>query len=314
MLNKLSSFYDFIPVTEPVNPALEKTLGNFINSDKLNFSEISDLFETKFSITKRIYRKEKLIFCASGKNGNLAGIPVGFLKNLFARVFQLGAPDIETADTLSPHEEIFAKITIESFISSLGEFWQENIVNWEYGMKFPLVITEFSSEKLNFPVFFSPSPFVFPQINTPEAAISPLYSMILSCGFLSSEILASIEVGSLIYTGFSASYNFFLGDGMYWLPVKLEERDLISSGEPFMKPSISANLSMDITIEIGRIRLSGSDFDSLFQGARLSTGIKPGGQVALTHDNHVIAHGELQVADNELVIQVTDVFQNQSLK
>lgn len=143
----------------------------------------------------------------------------------------------------------------------------------------------------------------------PQAALRAVFSLKIVACFLPTSVLhQSFETGALIRTGKKASHNYYLGDGFLYIPVALNDGNILSTGELFMNPRVSDNLSMDITVEIGKIRLSGKDLDAFYNGSVIPLGIAPGGQVSLTTDGRLIARGELVTVDSELGIILNEVY------
>ena len=75
-----------------------------------------------------------------------------------------------------------------------------------------------------------------------------------------------------------------------------------------MKPSPVHHFPLEISVELGRIRLRVSELATLTRGAVIPLGAPAGSQVQLVYDNRVVARGELVNAGGELAIRLLTDF------
>ncbi|PKN47007.1 MAG: flagellar motor switch protein FliN [Deltaproteobacteria bacterium HGW-Deltaproteobacteria-17] len=73
-----------------------------------------------------------------------------------------------------------------------------------------------------------------------------------------------------------------------------------------MKPSPIDHFPLEISVEVGRIRLRGSELAALTRGAVLPLGGPVGSQVQLIYDNRLLARAELVVAGGELAVRLLE--------
>jgi flagellar motor switch protein FliN len=126
----------------------------------------------------------------------------------------------------------------------------------------------------------------------------------LSLGFLSVSSLAGARRGEMIFPGWPTKDSAFLGRHDLWLPVRFEGGRWVVDGGWFMKPSAPDHFPLDISVEVGRIRLRGSDLATLTRGTVIPLGGSLGGQVDLVCDNRLLARAELVVVGGELGLRI----------
>lgn len=126
----------------------------------------------------------------------------------------------------------------------------------------------------------------------------------LSLGFLSVSCLAGARRGEVIIPGWPTKDTAYLGRHDLWLPVRFDDRRWVAHGGWFMKPSVPDHFPLEISVEVGRIRLRGSDLANLTRGAVVPLGGSLGGQVDLVCDNRLLARAELVVVGGELGLRL----------
>ncbi len=126
----------------------------------------------------------------------------------------------------------------------------------------------------------------------------------LSLGFLSAPSLAGARRGEMIFPGWPTKDSAFLGRHDLWLPVRFEGGRWVADGGWFMKPSVPDQFPLEISVEVGRIRLRGSDLATLTRGTVIPLGGSLGGQVDLVCDNRLLARAELVVVGGELGLRL----------
>ncbi len=153
--------------------------------------------------------------------------------------------------------------------------------------------------------FYSPSSAMCGR-TFPGTSRTPDFSFecALSAGFLPMESLRGAGRGDVLHAGWPAKNSLWMGRHDMWLPLRFSGGDWRVAGGWFMKPSPSDHFPLEISVELGRIRLRGRDLDSLVPGAILPMGVSAGGEVLLVSDGRVLARGELVVAGGELAVRV----------
>jgi len=158
--------------------------------------------------------------------------------------------------------------------------------------------------------------FVFqpaPGPDIPDYPISPPamdfpFLCSFSIGFLPVSTVAGAKQNEVIFPGWPAKDSGFLGRHDLWIPVRHERGQYVACGGWFMKPSPIDHFPLEISVELGRIRLRGGELAALTRGAVLPLGNSFGGQVHLVYDNRLLARAELVVAGGEMAIRLlTDV-------
>jgi len=147
-----------------------------------------------------------------------------------------------------------------------------------------------------------------PDYPVPSCALDFEFPCRLVLNFLSMSHLAGARRDEMIFPGWPTKDSAYLGRHDLWLPVRFEHGRWVASGGWFMKPSAPDHFPLEISVEVGRIRLRGSDLAALTRGAVLPLGGAFGGQVDLVCDNRLLARAELVVAGGELALRLlTDV-------
>jgi len=132
------------------------------------------------------------------------------------------------------------------------------------------------------------------------------FSCSLAVGFLPVRELAGARRKEVIFPGWPAKDSAYLGRHDMWIPVRWERGRWVSCGGWFMKPSPIDHFPLEISVEVGRIRLRGSELAALTRGAVLPLGSPMGSQVQLVVDNRLLARAELIVAGGELAVRLLD--------
>lgn len=138
----------------------------------------------------------------------------------------------------------------------------------------------------------------------PSPARDFAFECALAAGFLPLSALAGARRGDFLFPGWSAKDSLWIGRYDTWLPLRFSGKNWEVAGEWSMKPTPSDHFPLEISVELGRIRLRGRDLDALVQGAVLPLGVPAGGEVHLVSDNRVLARGELVVAGGELAVRL----------
>lgn len=134
----------------------------------------------------------------------------------------------------------------------------------------------------------------------------------LCAGFLPFSMLAGARRGDVIFPGWPAKDSLWLGRYDMWIPFRFGTR-WEATGDWFMKPSAAEHFPLEISVELGRIRLRGRDLASLSRGSVLPLGMPLGSSVNLVCDNRVLARGELVAAGGELAVRLlSDVWMDDS--
>ncbi|PKN26960.1 MAG: hypothetical protein CVU65_04000 [Deltaproteobacteria bacterium HGW-Deltaproteobacteria-22] len=141
-------------------------------------------------------------------------------------------------------------------------------------------------------------------VRTPALDFS--FACSLSVGFLPVRDVAGARRKEVIFPGWPAKDSAFLGRHDTWIPVRCDSGRWVSCGGWFMKPSPIDHFPLEISVEVGRIRLRGSALAALTLGAVLPLGSPVGSQVLLVYDNRLIARAELVVAGGELAVRLLD--------
>lgn len=126
----------------------------------------------------------------------------------------------------------------------------------------------------------------------------------LSLGFLPVSSVAGARRGETIFPGWPTKDTAYLGRHDLWLPVRFEGGRWVADGGWFMKPSVPDQFPLEISVEVGRIRLRGSDLVNLTRGTVIPLGGSLGGQVDLVCDNRLLARAELVVVGGELGLRL----------
>ncbi|MBU1219679.1 FliM/FliN family flagellar motor switch protein [Myxococcota bacterium] len=268
-----------------------------------NFPEVQTLLGEIKDI--QIFSTEIPAICGAGivtDTGSTVHVSFYTLKNLSRVLF-----DVDTSHKdLTSAELGLSFVILKAFVQDYPEIGQCAVSDPEPETLNPdfIVRLSFSTIIVDFNIKTGNDDRALPQ-----AALRYDFSLKIVACFLPASVLQQcFETGALIRTGKKASQNYYLGDGFLYIPVALNDGNLLSTGELFMNPRVSDNLSMDITVEIGKIRLSGKDLDAFYNGSVIPLGITPGGQVSLTTDGRLIARGELVTVDSELGIILTEVY------
>jgi len=135
-------------------------------------------------------------------------------------------------------------------------------------------------------------------------ALDFYFSCALSTGFLPIDCVAGAKRHEIIFPGWPTKDTAFLGRHDLWIPVRHKGDRWAAHGDWFMKPSPIDHFPLEISVEVGRIRLRGSELAALTRGAVLPLGNSLGGQVQLVYDNRLLARAELVVAGGELAIRL----------
>lgn len=138
----------------------------------------------------------------------------------------------------------------------------------------------------------------------PSAALGFAFECALSAAFLPIASLTKARCGDVLHTGHPAQDCLWLGRYDMWLPIRYSGKVWKVVGDWDMKPTPSDHFPLEISVELGRIRLRGRDLDALTQGAVLPLGIPVGSEVQLVSDNRVIARAELVVVGGELAVRL----------
>jgi flagellar motor switch protein FliN/FliY len=146
----------------------------------------------------------------------------------------------------------------------------------------------------------------FPDFSLINPALSFSFTCTLSLGFLPAAALAGAKRREVIFPGWPAKDSGFLGRHDLWIPVRFTHGRWAACGGWFMKPSPIDHFPLDISVEVGRIRLRGGDLAALTRGAVLPLGNALGSQVHLVYDNRLLARAELVVAGGELAVRLLD--------
>ncbi len=131
-----------------------------------------------------------------------------------------------------------------------------------------------------------------------------LFHLSLCAGFLPVEAVWNARAREVVFPGWTTKHLAWLGRHDMWLPVRPSPEGLIVDGEWVMKPSPPDQFPLEISVEIGRIRLRGSELSALTQGAVIPLHGAFGQQVQLLYDNRLLARGELVLAGGELAIRL----------
>ncbi len=148
-----------------------------------------------------------------------------------------------------------------------------------------------------------PEPPAYP-VRSPALDFS--FQCSLVSGFLPVRDVAGARRNEMIFPGWPAKDSGFLGRHDTWIAVRCERGRWASCGGWFMKPSPIDHFPLEISVEVGRIRLRGSELAALTRGAVLPLGGPVGSQVQLIYDNRLLARAELVVAGGELAVRLLE--------